>query len=105
MRKTNEIDKKNKSKFKFKKINFATIVGLCFICYFIYTFIDQQSQLEKYKSQIEMYNSEIKDKNKLTDYYGEKNINIQTDSYMENVAREKLGYIKPYEKVFIDANK
>lgn len=105
MKKTKEIDKKNNKKFKFKKFNIATVVGLVFVCYFVYTFVEQQSQLDKYSSQIEMYNSEIKNKNKLTDYYGEKSTNVQTDEYMENVAREELGYIKPYEKVFIDSNK
>lgn len=28
-----------------------------------------------------------------------------TDEYAERVAREKLGYMKPYEKVFIDSSK
>ena len=27
------------------------------------------------------------------------------NEYIEDVARESLGYVKPYEKIFVDANK
>ena len=32
-------------------------------------------------------------------------IEPDTDEYIEKVARDTFGYVKPYEKVFIDANK
>ena len=38
-------------------------------------------------------------------YYKSKKTNIETDEYIEEVAREDLGYVKPYEKIFVDANK
>lgn len=104
MKKTYEPKNKQKIK-KNKTINLVTVISVAFICYFIYTLINQQYQINKYDSQIQMYQSEIQNKNKLTNYYGEQNSNVKTDEYMENVAREELGYIKPYEKVFIDANK
>ena len=104
MRKTYEPKNKQKIK-KNKTINLVTVISVAFICYFVYTLVNQQYQINKYDSQIQMYQSEIQNKKKLTNYYGEQNSNVKTDEYMENVAREELGYIKPYEKVFIDANK
>ena len=76
-----------------------------FSIYFIYTIFDQQLQINKYDSQIEMYNTEIAGKTSLTKYYRAQSENIETDEYIEQVARESLGYVKPYEKVFIDTSK
>ena len=96
-----EDSKKNKN----KKIKMIHIVMLVFSFYFVYTLVDQQIQINKYNSQIEMYRADIKSKTELTDYYNKQKGSIQTDEYIENVARETLGYVKPYEKIFIDANK
>lgn len=85
-----------------KILIFALIV---FSLYFVYTIYDQQLQINKYNSQIEMYNSEIASKKELTEYYKNQSQNIETVEYIEQVARETLGYVKPYEKVFIDTNK
>ena len=83
-------DKKN------GKIKFIHIVVLTFVAYFIGTMLD---------SQIDMYESDIESKNKLVEYYDSQKSVINTDEYIEKVARDTLGYVKPYEKVFIDANK
>ena len=84
------------------------ILAFCFILfsvYFIYTFLDQQTQINKYNSQIEVYKNEIAARNEVTSYYKEQAENTTTDKYIEQVARETLGYVKPYEKVFVDTNK
>ena len=52
-----------------------------------------------------MYNSEIESKKSLSEYYKEQSKNTTSDEYIEQVARDSLGYVKPYEKVFIDTNK
>lgn len=96
-----EDSKKNKK----KKIKMIHIVMLVFSFYFVYTLVDQQIQINKYNSQIETYRADIKSKTELTDYYNKQKGSIQTDEYIENVARETLGYVKPYEKIFVDANK
>ena len=76
-----------------------------FLIYFVYTLFQQQLQLDKYNSQIKMYESEIEAKESLVNYYSNEKDNIDSDEYIEQVARDVLGYVKPYEKVFIDANK
>ena len=52
-----------------------------------------------------MYTKEIESKQNLVEYYNNKNENIKSDEYIESVAREKLGLVKPYETVYIDSNK
>lgn len=94
----NKINKK-------KKIRPIMIVLFAFSIYFVYTFIEQQVQINKYDSEIEMYTADIENKRELVNYYNNQKGNTKSDEYIENVARESLGYVKPYEKIFIDANK
>lgn len=95
----------NSIKRKSGKIRFIHVISIVFVIYFAYTMFDQQLQLNKYNSQIEMYESDIDSKNELVNYYSSQKTNITTDEYIEQVARDLLGYVKPYEKIFIDANK
>lgn len=99
---SNEINDKNKKK---KKLGLVHLFMICFGIYFVYTFISQQIQINKYDSQIKMYTADIKTKKDLTEYYNSQKSNTDSDKYIENVARESLGYVKPYEKIFIDVNK
>lgn len=90
---------------KKKKLRIINIVSVVFVLYFIYTLWDQQLQLNKYNSQIQMYNSDINSKSQLVEYYSNQKTSITSNEYIEKVARETLGYVKPYEKIFIDANR
>ncbi len=90
---------------KKKKINMFTVFSFIFVAYFIYTIFDQQIQINKYDSQIEMYSADIETKKQQTEYYKEQKSNLNSVEYIENVARENLGYVKPYEKIFVDTNK
>ena len=97
--------KEEKLKVKKKKNKIFAFGFIAFCLYFCYIICDQQIQINKYNSQIEMYNSEIESKKSLSEYYKEQSKNTTSDEYIEQVARESLGYVKPYEKVFIDTNK
>ena len=98
---TKEKRRVNKKK---KNVSIVHIMTILFITYFGFTFFNQQLKLNKYNSQIEMYEKEIESKQNLIEYYKSRKENITTDEYIESVAREKLGLVKPYEKVYIDAN-
>lgn len=102
MKKRENINNKINKK---KKIRPVIIVLFAFSIYFVYTFIEQQVQINKYDSEIEMYTADIENKRELVNYYNNQKGNTKSDEYIENVARESLGYVKPYEKIFIDANK
>ena len=91
-----------------KKDGKNKIIILClfiFVIYFVYTFFEQQTQINKYNSQIEVYNNEIKSKKEQIEYYKNQIDSTDSDEYIEQVARDSLGYVKPYEKVFVDTNK
>ncbi len=97
--------KKSNKKVQKKNINIIHIISVLFCIYFVYTMFDQQIKINNYNSQIEMYEKDIETKNNLVEYYSKQSQNTQSDEYIESVAREKLGYIKPYEKIFVDANR
>lgn len=88
-----------------KKISLFNLVVFGFFVYFAYTVYDQQLQINSYNSKIETYKADIENKSKLIDYYDNQKDNIESNEYIEDVARESLGYVKPYEKIFVDANK
>lgn len=92
-------------KRKKKNLNIVHIASIAFIMYFGFTFFNQQLKLNKYNSQIDMYTKEIESKQYLIEYYNNRNENITTDEYIESVAREKLGLVKPYETIYVDSNK
>ncbi len=102
MRGNRRVVKKVKKK---KGVQLSHIVTIAFVVYFGYTFFSQQLKINRYNSQIEMYNKEIEAKQNLVEYYNAQNENISSDEYIESVARERLGLVKPYETVYIDANK
>ena len=87
------------------KIKLSMLVFVVFLGYCVYTLIEQQVQINKYNSQISMYKAEIEEKTEMINYYNNEKNNIDSDEYIENVARDSLGLVKPYEKIFIDANK
>lgn len=97
-----KIREKNLKKNKFSVITILFI----FVCvYFVYTFMTQQMQINRYNSQIDMYKTDIANKEVLSNYYNDKEKSVESDEYIEEVARETLGLVKPYEKIFIDVNK
>lgn len=97
--------KKKCVKRKKKKISLFNVLVFAFVVYFVYTICEQQIQINNYDSKIETYKADIESKEQLVEYYKSKKTNIETDEYIEEVARENLGYVKPYEKIFVDANK
>lgn len=92
-----------------KKVSFKALykrlLVLFFAIYVIYTFVMQQQTLNAYKSEENQYNQQIEEaveeQNKLIE---EKN-NINSDEYIEQVAREKLDMYLPNERVYIDIGK
>ena len=84
---------------------YKKILILVFAVYVIYTFIMQQQTLNAYKSEEKQYSKEIiaaeEEQEKLM---ATKN-NINSDEYIEQIAREKLDMYLPNERVYIDIGK
>ena len=92
-----------------KKTNKNNLIKkVCFIGITIYVmciFINQQKTLNSYKTSQEYYQDEIKAKLAYQETLKETKSNINSEEYIEEVAREKLDMYLPNEKVYIDKNK
>ena len=89
--------------FRNKKI-LKVIIILIVLSYFIYVLIKQQTTLNSYQTEQDYVSSQIQDqeyKNELADMEA----NINSDEYIEQIARDKLDMYLPNERVYVDANK
>ena len=67
--------------------------------------IDQQKMLYMKNIEMNSVNNKITSENKIKEDLQKQKKILNTDLYVEKVAREKLGMIKSGEKVFVDVNK
>ena len=81
------------------------ILVLIFIIYFLYTIIAQQKTLNSYAQEKEKYNDNIETAQEEQNELNEMKENINSDEYIEQIAREKLGMYYPNERVYIDIEK
>lgn len=98
-----KVDKKTKGKTV--KIDYLKIGIISISIYFLTTFVTQQFKINQYNVKSKYYQEEITAReNKINDI--EETIqNVDSSEYQEKIAREELGLVKPYEKIFIDTNK
>jgi len=91
------------NKRKTSKLGLFVIIG--FFVYFAYVFIDQQKVL--YAKEIEMNSIQMKieEETKLNKELKKQKEMLGSDEYVEKIAREKLGMVKPGERIFVDINK
>ena len=77
-------------------IIFAFVVAVS-----INAIINQESKKQEIKMQISQYEEELKKLKSEKDELIEQKENINTDKYIENVARNKLDMFLPNEKVYV----
>jgi len=77
---------------------------LCGSIYIIYIFIQQQTVLNGYKKQEQYYLARIEEEKRKAEELEQLKAVYNTDEYIEKIAREKLGFVKQNEKIFIDAS-
>ncbi len=78
----------------FKKL-LSTLLVTAVCIYFASVLISQE---------IEQYQAKLDEANMKTEELKETKNMINTDEYIENYAREKLGLVMPYETIFVDAS-
>ena len=89
-------------KKKVNPVNFLVILFLMF--YSVFTFIKQEIEIKKYEKEKQVYLEQIalaKEKNVEYRKYSEY---VNTEEYIERIAREKLGMLLPEEKKYIEYN-
>lgn len=93
-----------KSIFRNKKI-FKVIIILIVLSYFIYVLIKQQTTLNSYQTEQDYVSSQIQDQQEYKNELADMEANINSDEYIEQIARDKLDMYLPNERVYVDANK
>lgn len=88
-------------KERLKKI-LKRLAIIAFLVYFIYTLISQQKVLNSYAAIKESYNEDIEVAEEEYEELQEMKDNINSDEYIEQIAREKLDMYYPNERVYID---
>ncbi len=98
--------KANKKKVNKKiKIDYMKICTISIFIYFLTVFATQQFKINEYNVKKEYYQTEITAKEKRINSIEETIEKVDTPEYIEKVAREELGLVKPYEKIFLDTNR
>ncbi len=93
-----------KSIFRNKKI-LKVIIILIVLSYFIYVLIKQQTTLNSYKTEQDYVSSQIQNQQEYKNELADMEANINSDEYIEQIARDKLDMYLPNERVYVDANK
>lgn len=95
------MNKRRKNRFGI--ILILIIIGL--LVNFVHILIDQQKVLYAKGNEMISIKSKIEEENKIRDKLLNQKKSLNSNEYIEKVAREKLGMVKQGEKIFIDVNK
>ena len=90
---------------KGKKNVSKRILYTAIIIYVGYILCQQHVYLKAYKAEENSYLKEIDKDKKVAQQYQKQKELYRTDSYIEEIARTKLGMVYPGEKIFIDTSK
>lgn len=98
-----------KKKASKKKIDLSVLCKRLILCvlavYICVSLVMQQFDLSKLDKEEKYLDEQIELTQKEAKHLEDEKSLVGTDEYIERVARERLGYMKKYEKVFIDTNK
>ena len=84
---------------------YKNIFLLILIGYFIYTIISQQQTLNSYRAEEQRYSAQIQAQKEEQEQLKQTKANINSEEYVESIAREKLNMYLPNERVYIDMSK
>ena len=96
----NNIKKKRKI-----KVDYLRVLLIIVLVYFSVTFVRQQLSINEYNVKLKSVKEDISETKAKIDELKEIETKVDDSEYIERIAREELGYVKPYEKIFIDVNK
>lgn len=88
-----------------KRINPKKLLYLIIALYVGYILFQQQMYLIACEKEENAYLKQIEEQKKITEQLKSQEASYQSDSFIEKMAREKLGMVLPGEKIFIDISK
>lgn len=88
------------------KINkFLNLILIIVAVYAVFTFINQQSKLNSYNKDISYYETQIEELKAEKEELLATQVNVNSEDYIEEVARKNLDMYLPNEIVYVDASK
>lgn len=90
-----------KKMFNLKKF-YINILIVILLIYAIFVIISQQTKLNAYAESQAYYSSKIVEAKKYQEELNEKKNNVNSEEYIEEMAREKLDMFLPNERVYVD---
>ena len=88
----------------FLKKLLSTFLITLLLLYAGYVLIGQEKQIRDLKIEQEKYASFIDEASLKTEELQEIKNKVNSDEYIEQYAREKLGLVMPYETIYVDAS-
>ncbi len=95
----------SKGKNKRKKSKLGFIVLMVIFIYFAYIAVGQQKILYMKDADQKKIQSKIDEETKENEVLQKEQKEQNSDAYVEKIAREKLGMVKPGERVYVDIGK
>ena len=83
---------------------FSTVLISFLVFYLGGVLINQEKELRNIKEETKHYQALLDEANMKTEELRETKNRINTDEYIEEYAREKLGLVMPYEIIFMDVS-
>lgn len=83
----------------------VTLIVIAFAIYFVYTIVSQQVTINQKSKEIETLQSKVDAAEEESKRLEQEIESLNDPEYLERIAREKLGLVRPNERVFIDSNK
>ena len=90
---------------KRKKSKMGFLIAIVVVILFSRVMIEQQEKLRAKDLEMKEIQNKIDDMNKKNEELISQKELLNTDEYAEMIAREKLGMVKPGERVFVDVSK
>ena len=88
-----------------KKKVLPNLLLLSFGIYSAYTLAYQQIELYRYDKSARNIDAQIEQMQQEIEFNKQRIEFIKSEAYIEEVAREKLGMLRPEEKIYIDVSK
>jgi len=82
----------------------GVLILIAFVIYFSFIIIEQQKIINTKQLALENVENNIRKEELVKQDLEKQKEMLDSEEYIEKVAREKLGLVKPGEKIFIDVN-
>ncbi|NLM09441.1 MAG: septum formation initiator family protein [Clostridiaceae bacterium] len=88
---------------KKKKLNVLLLIVMSgLLVYFAITFSKQQEEINMIENEMKVLKNKIAKEKEIQEELLEQQSIIETDEFIEKIAREKLGMVKEGERIYVD---